>query len=591
VPGSDGVWRPGATSHEESGGDLEGYLRPLEQAHATALHGFGVAAGLTLSATAGAGTVHIGPGVAVDRSGRHIVLAPGGAAEVSSTPDVDSVLAAVTVDGVDLSTAGRTGSCPVTVTWRETFDQKLFDDSFQQRFAMRQTPWLRIAAPGSALDEQAVVLGTVDLTAGVVAATGVGADGRVGPVPAVDGLRLRRAAALPAGVTAVDAGELRVRPEGGMRLSASGAPLEIRADHLAVTSADGTERVGVDATLGRLGLGTPAPTHALHVTAISGIRQNALYLGGGPGWSSLSYNAHHDDANSGWVFPDPTRSAVTLEMDDTGGKGRFDIWSTTAAARTSWQLRFGVNGESGAVTIPGSLAVSGGLSAAREDAHNPAAVVTNNSGAALCATSGNGVALTVVGNRQALSVVGPSSFNGAVDVHGQFTATAKHFLIDHPHDPGNRTLAHASVESDERTTFYSGNVVLGDDGGATIALPDWMESLNTDFRYQLTCVGAAAPVYVVREVADGYFAVAGGAAGMTVSWLLVGVRQDAWAQANPLVVEEDKPEDLRGSFRHPEVHGHDRTRQGNYVRHAAALRRNPRLAHALLDPTFGAGPA
>ena len=349
--------------------------------------------------------------------------------------------------------------------------------------------------------------------------------------------------------------------------------------------------MGLDATLGRLGLGTPAPTHALHVTPISGIRQNALYLSGGPGWSSLSYNAHHNDANNAWVFPDPTRPAVTIEMDDAGGEGAlrrlFHDGGRPHGLATAVRRRRRVRSRQ----HPGSLTVSGGLSAARDDAHNAAATVTNNSGTALCATSGNGVALTVAGNKQALSVVGPSSFNGAVDVHGQLTATAKHFLIDHPQDPGNRTLAHASVESDERTTVYSGNVVLGDDGGATVALPDWMESLNADFRYQLTCVGAAAPVYVAREVADGSFAVAGGAAGMTVSWLLVGVRQDAWAQANPLVVEEDKPEDLRGSFRHPEVHGHDRTRQGNYVRHAAALRGNPRLAHALLDPTFGAGPA
>ncbi|HET6393388.1 MAG TPA: hypothetical protein VFG13_11260 [Blastococcus sp.] len=44
VPGT-AVWRPGSTSHEESGTDLRDYLRPLEQVHNSVLHGSGVVAG------------------------------------------------------------------------------------------------------------------------------------------------------------------------------------------------------------------------------------------------------------------------------------------------------------------------------------------------------------------------------------------------------------------------------------------------------------------------------------------------------------------------------------------------------------------
>lgn len=94
---------------------------------------------------------------------------------------------------------------------------------------------------------------------------------------------------------------------------------------------DGTEAMRVDPT-GKVGIGTAAPTNPLHVNGTSGIRQNSLYLSGGVGGSSFTYNAHRSDANTDWVFPDPTHAAVTLEMDDTGGTPRFQVWSNTTGA-------------------------------------------------------------------------------------------------------------------------------------------------------------------------------------------------------------------------------------------------------------------
>jgi trimeric autotransporter adhesin len=158
-----------------------------------------------------------------------------------------------------------------------------------------------------------------------------------------------------------------------------------------------------------------------------------------------------------------------------------------------------------------------------------------------------------------LVLSGPAaSFNGSVDVTGAFTATAKSFVIDHPLDPANKYLAHASVESSEQANVYSGNIVLDDNGEAVVNLPAWAEAVNGDFRYQLTCVGRSAPVYVAAEVADNQFSIAGGAAGMKVSWQLTGIRKDAWAMAHPLVVEQDKSAGERGYFRHPELFGSDR---------------------------------
>jgi hypothetical protein len=42
---------------------------------------------------------------------------------------------------------------------------------------------------------------------------------------------------------------------------------------------------------------------------------------------------------------------------------------------------------------------------------------------------------------------------------------------------------------------------------------------------------------------------------MKVSWQLVGVRKDTWAQGHPLVVEEQKPPGDKGFYRHPEMIG------------------------------------
>ena len=102
---------------------------------------------------------------------------------------------------------------------------------------------------------------------------------------------------------------------------------------------------------GRLGLGDTNPTHPLHVKGAMGVRQNAMYLSGDNRWSSLTFNAHHNEANSAWVFPDPAKPAVTVEMDAVSGFPRFEVWATTPGNNQSWASRLFVNGHTGDVGI------------------------------------------------------------------------------------------------------------------------------------------------------------------------------------------------------------------------------------------------
>ena len=146
-------------------------------------------------------------------------------------------------------------------------------------------------------------------------------------------------------------------------------------------------------------------------------------------------------------------------------------------------------------------------------------------------------------------------FVGNVNVTGNLTKGGGNFKIDHPLDPENKYLSHSFVESPDMMNIYNGIVTLGKDGSAMVTLPDWFEALNREFRYQLTCIGGFAPVYVAKKVDGNRFEIAGGKPGMEVSWQLTGVRKDAYAEAHRVQVEEMKPVAERGSYLHPEAFG------------------------------------
>jgi hypothetical protein len=146
-------------------------------------------------------------------------------------------------------------------------------------------------------------------------------------------------------------------------------------------------------------------------------------------------------------------------------------------------------------------------------------------------------------------------FNGKVNVTGTLSKGGGSFKIDHPLDPENRYLYHSFVESPDMKNIYDGVVTLNAVGEAVVRLPEYFEALNRDFRYQLTCIGQHAPVYVAEEIHLNVFKISGGRPGMKVSWQVTGTRQDAFANAHRIPVEEDKPPEGRGLYMHPEAFG------------------------------------
>src|SRR5215213_1977294 len=144
----------------------------------------------------------------------------------------------------------------------------------------------------------------------------------------------------------------------------------------------------------------------------------------------------------------------------------------------------------------------------------------------------------------------------------------KAFQIDHPLDPQNKYLMHTCVESSEMKNVYDGVARLDKDGTASVELPEWCEALNEDFCYQLTAVGGAAPnLHVAEEISENRFKIAGGKEGMKVCWQVTGTRKDAWAAANPVEVEEEKPQEERGRYLHPNLYNEP---EGRRVRRGPA---------------------
>ncbi len=181
-------------------------------------------------------------------------------------------------------------------------------------------------------------------------------------------------------------------------------------------------------------------------------------------------------------------------------------------------------------------------------------------------------------------------FQGNIFVGGGLYGSAAVTSIDHPTDPANKYLLHSSVQSSDMKDIYDGVATLDASGEAVIQMPEWFGALNRDFRYQLTCIGGFAPVYIAGEMANNQFKIGGGKEGMKVSWQVTGIRQDAWANAHRTPVELEKPDREKGFYLHPELYGAAEQQGMLWARNPEMMkRRQAALRHSAEAKSANAG--
>ncbi|KAB1063775.1 autotransporter outer membrane beta-barrel domain-containing protein [Salibacter halophilus] len=157
-------------------------------------------------------------------------------------------------------------------------------------------------------------------------------------------------------------------------------------------------------------------------------------------------------------------------------------------------------------------------------------------------------------------------FDGDVEITGDLNVTGNiskgggTFKIDHPQDPTNKYLVHSFVESPEMMNVYNGNIETDANGYATVELPEYFESANKDFRYQLTVIGSFAQAIVKEKISDNKFIIQTDQPNVEVSWQVTGIRNDPYAQKNRIKPVQEKPVQHKGTYLHPDAYDADESR-------------------------------
>lgn len=342
-------------------------------------------------------------------------------------------------------------------------------------------------------------------------------------------------------------------------------------NNLAIFTAN-TERVRIN-EFGRMGINVTNPTSRLHLADSttgrvleaennngSGTGLSATIETGGTG-TGIGVRAWVDPANARAMWAHSGGSSGTgvyarvTHATSTNAKAiHGDAWSDTAYAgyfeggRNYFEGRVGI----GTATPGNLLHVTGAGTTIR-------GISTSFDGVEGRTGTSGAYGVYGVHSDGGRGVVGSATGTGswAVYAFGNSGATGtKSFKIDHPLDPENKYLLHYSAEGPEPYTLYRGNVQLDAFGEAWVDLPDYFQTLNRDFHYQLTSIGAPGPnLHVAVEIENNMFFISGGSPGSKVSWTVTAVRNDPHVREYPTTDERMKPEALRGTYQHPELYG------------------------------------
>jgi hypothetical protein len=321
---------------------------------------------------------------------------------------------------------------------------------------------------------------------------------------------------------------------------------------------------------GFVGINTNTPLLQLDVNGNSIFRGSFQLAPQGTATASAGQPSHSFQWQSS-VFNSSTKSAQNLAFGFRTVPDQNDVATPSAKLDLFYGPGGGVLADTGlsinnagVVTFVPAQSFSGSqaMYISTTDTNGLSAVTQNANGTSIVGvgSGANSIGILAEGTLGGIEVNGGSDyaglFEGDVIVHGNLSKSGGSFQIDHPLDPANKFLYHSFVESPDMMNIYNGNVVTDATGLAIVTMPDWFEALNMDFRYQLTAIGQHADAWIETEIAQNKFTIRTDKPNVKVSWMVTGVRQDAWANAHRIPVEQDKTAVQRGHYIHPELFGH-----------------------------------
>lgn len=276
-------------------------------------------------------------------------------------------------------------------------------------------------------------------------------------------------------------------------------------------------------------------------------------------WQKNSDNIYYDAGSAGIGIDNPLVKVHVISENSSGASGS----ALGSQSSTSQYLSPAVYGRSIGSTADITHGVFG--NAYSNDAFYAMGVRAEGGGASvnnygIYATDhgepGSGYSIAVYGEQNGNGDIGNYAgyFMGDVYVAGNLAKSGGSFKIDHPLDPANKYLVHSFIESPDMMNVYNGNTTTNSNGTAVVTLPDYFETLNMDFRYQLTVIGKFAQAIVYEEISNNQFTIRTDQPNTKVSWLVTGIRQDPWANENRIVPEIDKKNIEKGKYLHPELY-------------------------------------